>query len=270
MSDDLTRPYDPRGGSPSPDGPVLPPSAPGSLVPPGSPAGAGPHRPRALHLRRGLTQLSRGLIAYGIVGLVVAVLGLGVLAYVNTRIDAAGDRVETSVAQLATTLDRTATALHDASTTAQTFTTTLARTEEAVSAAADTIIGVRTNHETLESVLRAVSIVGVSPLGPAADAVGGIASSIEGLDSRLTAIADGLVANGDALAANATSLGQLGDSMETTAERLRSGVVEDSLADVHLIIVLTLLVLTAWTAVPAIGALAFGIWLRRELERARA
>ena len=184
MSDDLTRPYDPRGGSPSPDGPVLPPSAPGSLVPPGSPAGAGPHRPRALHLRRGLTQLSRGLNAYGIVGLVVAVLGLGVLAYVNTRIDAAGDRVETSVAQLATTLDRTAKALHDASTTAQTFTTTLARTEEAVSAAADTIIGVRTNLETLESVLRAVSIVGVSPLGPASDAVGRSEEHTSELQSR--------------------------------------------------------------------------------------
>ena len=48
----------------------------------------------------------------------------------------------------------------------------LDRTEEAVSAAAATIIGVRTNLQTLESVLRAVNILGVSPLGPAADAVG--------------------------------------------------------------------------------------------------
>ena len=56
--------------------------------------------------------------------------------------------------------------------------------------------------------------------------------------------------------------------MDATAERLRSGVVEDSLADVRAIILLMLLVLTAWTAVPAIGALAFGLWLRRELEPA--
>ena len=69
-----------------------------------------------------------------------------------------------------------------------------------------------------------------------------------------------------ALATNATSLGLLGDSMDATAERLRSGVVEDSLADVRAIILLMLLVLTAWTIVPAIGALAFGLWLRRELE----
>ena len=143
------------------------------------------------------------------------------------------------MAQLATTLDRTADALHDASTTADTFSVTLDRTREAVSAAANTIIGVRTNLETLE-----------------------------GLDSRLTAIADGLAANQGALATNATSLGLLGDSMDATAERLRSGVVEDSLADVRAIILLMLLVLTAWTIVPAIGALAFGLWLRRELEPA--
>ena len=31
-----------------------------------------------------------------------------------------------------------------------------------------------------------------------------------------------------------------------------------------------LLVLTAWTAVPAVGALAFGLWLRRELEASSA
>ena len=61
-------------------------------------------------------------------------------------------------------------------------------------------------------------------------------------------------------------IGQLGDSMAATAERLSSGVIEDSLADVQLVIVVLLLVLMIWTAVPAVGALAFGLWLRRELR----
>ena len=247
--------------APSPGGPQSPP------VEPRAPGAADPPAP---DLRLGLHRLSRGLIAYGIVGLAVALLGLGVLAYVNTRIATAADRVAASVDQLATTLDRTATALHDASTTADTFSVTLDRTEEAVSAAANTIIGVRTNLETLQNVLNTVSFLGISPLGPAGNAVGGIASSIEGLDSRLTAIADGLAANRTSLAANATSLGLLGDSMDATADRLRSGVVEESLADVQVILGLMLVVLMVWTAVPAIGALAFGLWLRRELEPARA
>jgi hypothetical protein len=247
MSDDLTRSFEPPPLAPPPSVPAAPPAGPGS--------------------RRALGKLSRGLIVYGIVGLVVAVIGLGVLLYVNSRIDAAGQRVETTVAEVTTSLDRTAKALHDASTTAQTFTVTLGRTEEAVSAAADTIIGVRTNLETLEGVLRAVNILGLSPLGPAGDAVGGIANAIEGLDSRLTTIGDSLATNGDSLAANATSLGRLGDSTDALAERLRSGVVEDSLADVHLVVVAMLLLFTLWAAVPAVGALAFGIWLRRELDR---
>ena len=151
MSDDLTRPFEPGQAGPQPaaPGPVTPPP----LAPPATPA--------TPDLRRGLARLSQGLVAYGIIGLVIAVLGLGLLLYANTRLDAAGDRVETALVPLATTLDRTADALHDAATTAETFGTTLDRTEEAVSAAAATIIGVRTNLQTLESVLRAVNILGV-------------------------------------------------------------------------------------------------------------
>ncbi len=252
MTDDVTRPFDARPGGPPPaDAPLTPGSS--DATP---------------DLRGGLRRLSRGLIAYGIIGLIVAGIGLAMLLYANTRIDAAGDRLEATVGQLTTTLDDTAQALHDASATAATFNTTLDRTQAAVAAAANTIIGVRTNLETLESVLRTVNILGVSPLGAAADAVGGIANSIEGLDSRLTAIADGLATNRDSLAANAASLGRLGDSTGAMAERLRSGVVEDSLADVHLAIVVMLFVLTAWAAVPAIGALVLGVWLRRQLESA--
>jgi hypothetical protein len=256
-SDDETRPYSP-------------PLAPGASVTLGSDGAMLPPSPVVPDLRFGLGRLSRGLIVYGVIGLAFAVICLGVLAYVNSRFDAAGDRVQTTMEELATTIDRTADVLHDASTTAQSFTVTLGRTQEAVSAAADTVIGVRTNLQTLESVLRTVNILGVSPLGTAADAVGGIATSIQGLDSRLTAIADGLVTNGDSLAANATSLGQLGDSTAALSERLRSGVVEDSMADVQLLVVVMLLLMAAWAAVPAAGALAFGIWLRRELERSAA
>lgn len=246
MTDDLTQAFRPL--SPDPAGPPAPPA-----------------EPPLPDLRAGIGRLSRGLIAYGIIGVIVALLGLAALVYVNNRVDAAGDRVSAAMDPLATTLERTASALHDASTTAQTFSVTLDRTEEAVSSAADTIIGVRSNLETLRDVLRAVNILGLTPLGPAADAVGGIAGAIEGLDSRLSAIADGLVANEASLAANATSLGQLGDSTEVLAERLRSGVVEESIEDVRIVIVMMMLLLTALTIVPAVGALAFGVWLRREL-----
>jgi hypothetical protein len=33
------------------------------------------------------------------------------------------------------------------------------------------------------------------------------------------------------------------------------------------VIIVMLLVMTGWTAVPAIGAIVFGVWLRREVRR---
>ena len=216
-------------------------------------------------LRAGLRRLSQGLIAYGIVGLLIAAVGLGALVWVNGRIGALGTRVDTTVAQLAGTMERTANVLHDASTTAESFTQTVDQSALAVTSAAATITEVRSGLTGLESQLRAVSILGNSPLGSTADAVGRINTSLQGLDTRLLLISESLTANRGALAANATSLDQLGDSMDALAGRLRSGVVEESLDDVQAVIVVMLLVFAAWSTVPAVGALALGVWLRREL-----
>jgi hypothetical protein len=203
----------------------------------------------AHEVRVGLRWLSRGLIAYGLVGLVVAVIGLGAVAWVNGRV---------------TTLR------HEVATTAQSFTVTVDQSRQGVSSAAGTVSEVRSDLIALEAQLRSVNILGATPLSASADAVGRIATSIEGLDTRLSLIGDSLNGDRQALAANATSLGQLGDVGETLAARLGSGVVEDSLGDLQRVISVTLLMYAAWSAVPAVGAVIFGIWLRRELGRSRS
>jgi hypothetical protein len=220
-----------------------------------------------LDLRRALGQLSRGLIAYGIVGLAVASIGVGALVWVNGRVGSMRSEVETSVGQLSTTIERTAKALDDASTTAQGFTVTVEQSAVALTSAAATMTQVRTDLLGLESQLRAVNILGTAPLASAADAVGRTATSLDGLDTKLAGIADGLDRNRDTLANNATSLGQLGDSTAAMATRLGSGSIEGSLGDVQSILVVTLLLFAAWSLVPAVGALVLGVWLRRELER---
>ena len=216
-------------------------------------------------LRKGLRRLSRGLLAYGIVGLVVATIGFGALAWVNGRVGNARVEAETTVGQLATTMERTARLLHDGSATARSFSVTLGRSAEGLPAASGQIAGLRSDLTALEGQLRSVSILGATPLSSAADAVGRIAVSLEGLDTQISVIAVVLTANGDALAANATSLAQLGDSTAALAARLRSGVIEGSIGDVQTVIVVMLLVSTAWAVVPAVGALALGVWLRRVL-----
>lgn len=225
--------------------------------------------PRRLGMHGALRRLSRGLIAYGLIGLVVAAVAIGALVWVNGRVANLSREVDTTVGQLAGTMERTAKALHDASTSAQSFTGTVDQSALAVSSSAATITEVRTGLIALEAQLRSVSILGAAPLASAADDIGRIATSLDGLDTRLAGISDGLGKDRDALAGNATSLGQLGDSTATLATRLGSGVIEGSLGDVQLVLTVALLVFAAWTVVPAVGALALGVWLRRELDRPR-
>jgi hypothetical protein len=224
----------------------------------------GEHRP--LHLRGGLRRLSTGAIAYGVIGLVVAILGLVALAWVHGRVDTLAGRVGSTVDELATTVDRTAVVLHDASTTAQSFGVTLTSSADAVAATGGSLAEVSSDLHDLEAQLGSFSVLGATPLTSAANAVGRIAASLDGIEVRLTTIGQSLSGNTDALAANAASLGALGDSMQTLAARLRSGSIESSLDDLQTVLVVVFVVFAGWTAVPAVGALAFGMWLRRTLD----
>lgn len=218
-----------------------------------------------LGLRGGLRRLGTGLIAYGLIGLVVAVIGLSGLVWVNARFTAIRDEVDATLVQRATTMRLAGTVLRDASTTAQSFTVTLDQSSLAVSSAAATIVEVRADLDAVEGQLRSFSILGAAPLSEAADDVGRIRASIVGLDTRLSLIADSLRGDRIALATMATSLGQLADSSDDLANRLESEAIGDSLGDIQRIMSVTLLVLTLWLVVPALGALAVGIWLRRTL-----
>jgi hypothetical protein len=220
---------------------------------------------RPFHLRRGLGWLSRALIAYGIIGLLVTAIGSGALVWANDRVSRLRGETGATVARLASTMEVAAYVLRGASTTATSFSVTVDQSAQAVSAAAVTIIEVRSDLSALEAQLRSVSILGATPLSSPADAVGRIAASMEGLDGRLSAIADSGKGNRDALASNSTALGELADSTQALAVRLGSGVGQDSFGAIQLVIAVTLLAFAAWSFVPAAGALALGVWLRREL-----
>ncbi len=218
----------------------------------------------------GLHRLSRGLIAYGVIGLIVAASGFGAVVWVNGRISDLRDEAEVTVAQLATTVELTAAVLGGASTTALSFSGTVDQAAQAVSSAAVTTTEVRSDLSALEAQLRSVSFLGANPLSSSADAVGRIATSMEGLDTQLSLIAADLDGNRDALARNAASLSKLGDGTQALAARLGPSVGPDPLGDVQQVIAITLLMFAAWSFVPAAGALVLGVWLRRELDRSQS
>jgi ABC-type transporter Mla subunit MlaD len=220
--------------------------------------------------RAGLNWLSRGLIAYGIIGLVVAATGFGATVWVNGRIGDLRGEAEGTVARLATATEQVAMVLRGASTTAQSFSGTADQTAQAVSSAVLTTTEVRSDLSALEAQLRSTSFLGATPFSSSADAVGRIAASMEGLDTSLSLIADSLRGNRDALAGNAAALGGLAGSAKELAARLGPSVGRDSLGDVQQVIAITLFMFAAWSFVPAFGALVLGVWLRRELGRSRS
>jgi len=211
--------------------------------------------------------LSRGLIAYGVVGLLVAAIGLGAMVWVNGRISAVRAEARTTVAQLAGTIEVAAIVLRGASTTADSFSGTIEGSGRAVVAAAGTIAEVRADLASVESQLRSINIFGATPLASAADAVARIGASMEGLDSELPLIADDLEANREALARNADTLTELATGASSLADRLDPSTGQDSLDDVQRVMALTLLMFAAWAFVPALGALGLGIWIARQLRR---
>ena len=233
-------------------------------TPPAAPPPTAPG-PRPVSLRAGLRRLSTGLLAYGAIGVILAVAGLIAMLYVGNRVsslaDATGERVELLIG----TVEDSATVLKDAGSSAISFAATLERTPPTIRQAASTIEGMRGTMLTIQSQLGALSILGSRPLGGVADQFGQIAADLEGLDSRLDLIATDLEDNKNKLLANAASLTALGERLDEIADELRSGFIQDSLDDVRLVITVLAFLLVAWTALPAVGALLFGWWLRREL-----
>jgi hypothetical protein len=69
------------------------------------------------------------------------------------------------------------------------------------------------------------------------------------------------------LAGNASSLSELANSTRALAKRLGPSAGVDAFGEVQQVMAMTLLMLSAWSIVPAAGALALGLWLGRGLDR---
>lgn len=240
-----------------PASPAPPPTSPSATTDPGT-----------QNLRPALRRLGSGLLIYGTIGLVLAIVGLLALLYAGSRIGGLAERTTAQVETIIATLDETSTVLIDAGATAGSFAVTLERTPPTIQQAATTIGNLQSQLRTVSSQLGVFSILGSNPLSGVSDLFGELATDLSGLDTRLNLIADDLGDNRDKLLANAQSLNALGVRLQLVADDLREGVIEDSLADVQLIATILAFVLVIWTAVPAVGALLLGWWLRKELAPA--
>ncbi|MEO6206737.1 MAG: hypothetical protein ABIP77_02130 [Candidatus Limnocylindrales bacterium] len=215
----------------------------------------------------GLRRASTGLLIYGVVGLLVAALGLVALVWVGGRVTTLSERTEAQVEQLAVTLKASASALDDAATTSMSFASTLERTPPTIRQASQTVGNLEANLRLTSDQLASIFILGSQPLGQVAGLFGQMASDLDGLDTRLDLIAADLEGNKSALLVNADSLRATGVRLDGLAASLRGGFVAESFDDVAAVLTVLALALILVTALPAIGALAFGWWLRWTMDR---
>ena len=216
----------------------------------------------------GLRHLARGLLAYGAVGLIVAAIGLVVLLGAIGSVGSVGTGISTDVDRLGSVLDRTASALDDAAGTARAFSATVERTSPTVHQAATAIRDIGPRLRDLETQANAIQILGQRPLSSLAGLFGQIAGELEGLDTQLDAIGDDLSANQAILTTNAASLGELAGEVRSLRGRLSTDAIGSGIDSARSLLIVVLALFVAWAAVPAVGALVLGSWLRRMLADA--
>lgn len=240
----------------------MPPDRPGAEV------GVTGHGPDLDPWRPALRRLASGLIAYGVIGLIVATTSLVGLSTVSGRVSGIGTEIDGRIASVRSTLDATATALDDAGTSAVSFAGTLERTPPSVRQAATTVTNLEANLRTVEGQLGSLSILGTQPLADVARLFGQMATDMDGLDTKLGVIADDLDHNRTALVTNSSSLRGLGTRLSTVSTDLRGVNVATSLSGLSVLFGFLAALLVVAIGLPAIGALILGSWLQREVRRA--
>ena len=218
-------------------------------------------------LRPALRRLTAMLLGYGIVGLVVAALGVIALLAGLGRVNALSDRLRTDVGGVSATLERTAQVLDDAAATARGFGTTVDSSTAALNQAANDIRVIVPQLREIETQANAINILGSQPLSPIAGLFGQIAGQLDDLDGQLDGVATNLLSNREALAANATSLADLAKETRSLSDRLGGDALPAAVDDARWLLVAMLVIGALGAAVPASGALIVGWWLRRWLGR---
>jgi len=210
-------------------------------------------------------RLATGLVAYGVAGLALAAPVDRVLLVSIGRLGSLAARASGEPSRVAEALAGTVTVLHAASATAAGFDKTIDSSAGALTTAATDLRGVVPRLRELEQQAGGISIPGAQPLPPTASPFGQIAGHLEELDGRLGAVASGLVANRATLATNATSLADLATKVSTVRDELAGGGIQATITDAWLILLAAFGLLVVGAVVPAGGALAAGLWLRRLL-----
>lgn len=213
-------------------------------------------------------RLGYGLLAFGLVGVVLIVAALVLVLGSLSAVDKAASGLEQQRADAVALLEPASAALTDAATSASNASGSLTQAASAADRAAALTTRLADSFEGL-SALGAFEILGTRPFAGLNQQFAGVASDARSVSSDLTATATSLRANVTDSQSVATDLRALAaqlDRLDASLGNSTGTTAGSSPADVHLPILaaeIIVLGLLGWMAVPALAA----CWLGRRLAR---
>jgi hypothetical protein len=216
-----------------------------------------------------LRRLARVLIAYGIVGLLVAALALVAMIVGIGRVNGVSDRFGGDLGGIARTLDRTSDVLDKASTTATGFGATVDGTTAALGIVGADIDSIVPRLQSIAEQTSNLNILGTQPLAAVGSLFRDIGAQLSDVRSQLTTMSNRLTTNRAALDANATSLADLATETRTLSARLGGDALVGAIDDLRIVLVIVLGIGALGASVPSVGALLLGLWLRKEARAGR-
>ena len=219
--------------------------------------------------RHGSFRLANALIAYGVVGILVAAIGIAALIGASGRIGSLGERIVSEAVSLDAIVVLTADVLDDAATSVGSFGPTVERTSVTVGSAAGALRDIEPRLRDVEAQANAFEIFGQRPVASLGQLFGQIATDISSLPDQLDGIATELGRNQAALTANAASLRILANVVRAYKDRVKPEAIDAGIDEARRLLLFTLALFIGWTAVPAVGSLIVGRWIRRLVEPER-
>jgi hypothetical protein len=217
-----------------------------------------------------MRRLARILLGFGVVGLIVAGLALVALVIGVSRVNGVADRFGGDVGGISRTLDRTSDVLDKAAATAGGFGATIDGTTGALGVVGGDIDAITPRLEAIADQTAALNILGTNPLASVSGLFRDIAGQLTDVRGQLTTVATSLATNRAALTANATSLGELAAETRKLSAQLDGAALTGAIEDLRVLLVIVLGIGALGAAVPAVGSLLVGLWIRRELVPAPA
>ncbi|HEX5828784.1 MAG TPA: hypothetical protein VFY23_14765 [Candidatus Limnocylindrales bacterium] len=209
-----------------------------------------------------LRRLGTTLLAFGVVGMLIAgivAVGLVAGAFAARNLD---DRLAANQARLVATLDNVDATIAQTVTTVDNAGATLTTTSETLDSARGVLSDVGATAAELSSSLD-FTILGSRPLAGAAARFGELAVQVRGFEEKAGALADNLAVNAGDTRALAEDIELLRADLAAATERLAAFEATGELASLLVAGILLLGLLVAWLAVAGAGCAWMGLKLRR-------